>query len=483
MFRQIFSVIIIWIACSSSAMATATGTIIPASGAFQWEVSTQDSEHFEIHFHIHEGTFLYQEHLHLTASDTSLQFTLPPGSTHIDPMEGSITIYRDELLISVTHSDKAEFEVLLEYQGCADNGFCYPPVQEKIWVTAPTAPKAPKTGFALLFDHSFIWIGLSFFGMGLLLAFTPCVLPMIPILAGILSGEKNLSSRRAFSLSLTYVLAMSVTYALAGILAAHMGHTLQASFQKPWIIFSFALLLLLLALKQMDWLKIPSIDFLSRLDIFFQHKLPQGTYLGAAGLGVLATLIASPCVTAPMVGALTYISQTQDIVLGGFALWMMGLGLGAPLLVLGTLGSQYLPKKGPWMKTIQRLFAFLLLALSAWFMERAYSEYQAQTLPLISVPNASIAAHADKGTILDFDARWCSNCRMLKKTVLPILAAGHDWAVQIVDISDFNTKDQEMMARYKVVAPPTFIFLNKEGIEIGRLVGEEITLGNIEKIE
>lgn len=223
-----------------------------------------------------------------------------------------------------------------------------------------------------LFYHSFLWVGISFFGMGLLLAFTPCILPMLPILAGILNGTSTLSPQKAFLLSFTYVLAMSMTYAFAGILAAHLGYTLQSSLQTPLVLGSFAVLLLFVAFQQLGWLSFVRISFLGHLSTFLHKKLPQGSFVGAAGMGLLATLIASPCVTAPMVGALTYIAQTGDKVLGGFALWMMGLGLGTPLLILGTLGGRYIPKTGPWMKTVQHFFALILMGLSFWFFNRIF---------------------------------------------------------------------------------------------------------------
>ena len=530
MFRHLFWIIVV--AITSCCIQAAT-PILPESEAFQWEIASQDPHHIEIHFRIHEGTFLYQDQVHLTTEHTPLKVHLPEGLSHLDPIEGSSTkIYRQDLIIPVTYDSTKDFEMILEYQGCTDNGFCYPPVRESIWITVSEAPNT-----ASLFGKSFIWIGMSFFGMGLLLAFTPCVLPMLPILAGILGGTAVLSSRKAFSLSLVYVLAMAFTYAIAGVLAARLGHTLQATFQTPWILFTFAAFLVLLALKQIEWISFTSIGFLDTLGTFFQKRLPQGTYFGAAGMGVLATLIASPCVTAPMMGALTYIAQTGDMVLGGFALWMMGLGLGAPLLVLGTLGGRYIPKAGPWMETVQQVFALVLIGLGIWLVDRiisppaiyglwglwalfgayllgafnlskkgfaprigmlllvlaVFSFWQMMTsthtfiereVPQTALPsNNKSEPPVFSGILLDFDATWCITCRTLKKTVLPLLKEAGVWEVKIIDMSERTPAIQAIMAEYQVIAPPTFIFLDQTGKEVGRLSGgDEITLQNIDKI-
>jgi thioredoxin:protein disulfide reductase len=531
MFQRFLLLVVIYV---TSFSIQAAAPIIPEIEAFQWEIISQNSKQFTVHFSIQEGTFLYQDQVHLTTSDTPLEAHLPDGITHLDPAGGETTkIYRQKLDIPVTHHSLKDFEMILEYQGCTDSGFCYPPVRESVWMTISDPPN-----MITLFKKSFLWIGLSFFGMGLLLAFTPCVLPMLPILAGILSGPEVLSSRKAFSLSLVYVLAMAITYAIAGVLAADLGYTLQGTFQTPWILFTFAAFLILLALKQLGWVSFGQTGFLENLGTFIHNKLPQGTYLGAAGMGILATLIASPCVTVPMIGTLTYITQTGDMILGGFALWMMGLGLGAPLLVLGTLGGRYIPKAGPWMETVQRLFALVLIGLGIWLVDRVISlpavyglwglwalfgayllrafhlsekglpprlgmlllvlaafsfwqminsthEIMIKEQSIYAAPHVikEIKSQAPMGVLLDFDASWCITCRALKKTVLPILQEAGQWEIRVIDMSERTPEIQTLMAQYQVVAPPTFIFLNLEGKEIARLAGgEEIILQNINKI-
>jgi thiol:disulfide interchange protein DsbD len=217
-----------------------------------------------------------------------------------------------------------------------------------------------------------LWLNLAgFFGFGLLLAFTPCVFPMIPILSSLIIGQgARVTTRRAFLLSLSYVLAMAVTYTLAGVAAALFGKNLQIAFQNPWILGSISVMFVLLALAMFDvyQFQLPA-GWQARLNEL-SNRQSAGTYIGAAVMGFLSALVVGPCVAAPLAGILLYIGMSGDAVLGGISLFVLSLGMGLPLLIIGTSAGRLLPKAGPWMNTIKAVFGVLMLAVAVWFLDR-----------------------------------------------------------------------------------------------------------------
>lgn len=243
----------------------------------------------------------------------------------------------------------------------------------------------------LLKNNNWLLIITGFFIFGLLLAFTPCVLPMIPILVGIIAGQgKKLNMRKAFSLSLTYILAMSFTYACAGVLAGYAGSYVQAFFQNEWVITIFSIVFVLLALSLFGFYEL-------QLPHRWQHKITEysnrqvgGTYLGVAVMGFLATLIVSPCVSAPLVGVLSYIGNTGNMLVGGIALFVMGLGMGLPLIVVGTGGGKLIPKSGSWLNIIKVFLGILLLGVAIWMLSRIISDQTTIILVSILIIGSSI---------------------------------------------------------------------------------------------
>ncbi|HEY6984544.1 MAG TPA: protein-disulfide reductase DsbD, partial [Rhodanobacteraceae bacterium] len=309
-----------------------------------------------------------------------------------------------------------------EYQGCQDNGICYPVMSKKVKVEVPAAtaeelaaakaslvPTAaanrgltspapasaayPASGRgesaaanasgqseeqALAANLSTNrWLALlSFFGFGLLLAFTPCVFPMIPILSGIIAGSgENISTRRAFVLSVVYVLATCAVFTLAGVVAGLAGANLQAAFQKPWILWSFAILFVVLALSMFGFyeLQLPTRWQTKIADISNQQR--GGSLIGVAIMGLLSALIVGPCVAPPLAAAVLYISQTHDPVFGGLALFVLSLGMGAPLVVFGTAAGKFLPRAGAWMDAVKAVFGVLFLGLAIWMLARVVDAF------------------------------------------------------------------------------------------------------------
>lgn len=218
-------------------------------------------------------------------------------------------------------------------------------------------------------EHLFLTLA-GFYGAGLLLAFTPCVLPMVPILSSILAGQKQSGTMRAFQLSLIFVLSMAVTYAAAGMLAGYLGGTVQTLMQQTWIIVAFSMIFVLMAGSMFGLFHLSMPAFIQRHANRAHDHLQAGNVLGVAAMGVLSTLIASPCVTAPLLSVLTYISQTGSPIQGGMILFVLALGMGTPLLLFGMGQAALLPKTGMWMEQIKKLFGVMMLALAVWMLSR-----------------------------------------------------------------------------------------------------------------
>jgi thiol:disulfide interchange protein DsbD len=237
--------------------------------------------------------------------------------------------------------------------------------------TDTSAPQAEDSRLAAaLSGPDRIWTLLTFFGFGLLLAFTPCVFPMVPILSGIIAGAGNISTRRAFVLSLVYVLATAVVFTIAGVVAGLAGANLQIVFQTPWILVSFALLFVVLSFSMFGFYELQLPSRLQTRLTELSNKQSGGSLFGVAIMGVLSALIVGPCVAPPLAAAVLYISQTRDPILGGLALFSLALGMGAPLLAFGTAAGRILPRAGAWMDAVKAVFGVLFLGLAIWMLDR-----------------------------------------------------------------------------------------------------------------
>lgn len=369
---------------------------LPVDEAFQLSATHQD-ETVTLFWQIAPEYYLYKHRLRFEqpGAASSPASEIPAGKAKHDEYFGDVEVYYGSL--SVTLSDLAAgaegkpAALRVSYQGCADAGLCYPPQNRYLEFTGGNiriASQSPDSGpapserspiteeqefTALLADAPLLKVLALFLAAGLALTFTPCVLPMVPIISSIVVGREQQPGRtRAFALSLTYVLAMAITYAMAGTITGYFGAelNLQMKLQSPWVLSAIALLFVLFALAMFGFyeLRLPNA-LQSRL-----HNLSQqqqgGTYLSVAIIGILSSLIVSPCVSAPLAGALVYISSTGDPLLGGLALLALGLGMGIPLLLIGTFGADILPKAGQWMNQVKVFFGVLLLGVAIWMVER-----------------------------------------------------------------------------------------------------------------
>ena len=372
----------------------------------------QQNNKLQVSFNIADGYYLYRHQFKFTTENaTIIPVILPEGEHHEDEFFGVQQIFTGQLdfTIDITEA-KSDANITIRYQGCADKGLCYPPTKKTLdlsevelttaftnsttsaenILSALNSPNA-ETVNALagnsvdssadsseqhqlvdMLKSDSVWLTLvAFFIGGLLLSFTPCVFPMYPILTGIIVGQGNkLSTKRAFALSFAYVQGMAVTYTLLGIVVAIAGAQFQAMFQHPIVLIVLSVLFIFLALSMFGLFNLA-------LPSSWQNKLNQlssnqkgGSYFGVLVMGAISGLVASPCTTAPLTGALLYISQSGDILLGASALYALSLGMGLPLLVLGSSGGKLLPKAGNWMTVIKNIFGLLLLAVPIFLLER-----------------------------------------------------------------------------------------------------------------
>ncbi len=347
----------------------------------------------------------------LSPKNAKLQINYPQGITKKDHGPNAYEIYKDTVVIPiiVSTTDGAplktkHIKLLVSYQGCSEGGFCYPPIKEtvtvdltKVTAALPENQQAPAPTseqdkvMQMLMTQSLGFILLGFMGFGLLLAFTPCVLPMLPILSAIIVGQdKEMSTLKAFKLSLVYVLGMAINYALIGILAGLLGSHFQELFQAPVFLVTFSVLFFILALSLFGFYELQLPHALNQRIHSWGNRHQGGTYFGVGVMGFLSTLVVSPCVTAPLVGALGYIGRTGDALLGGTALFFMGIGMGIPLMVFGTSEGKLLPKTGPWMKDVKAFFGVLMIFVSIDLLERIIPDIAAIILWAIAWAIAGI---------------------------------------------------------------------------------------------
>ncbi|WP_060844251.1 protein-disulfide reductase DsbD [Pseudomonas sp. St29] len=350
---------------------------LPVDKAFTFTSERLPSGETQLFWQIADGYYLYQKRLKFDGLAQDHQPALPDGEHHSDEFFGEQTVYRQGLEVKLPAA--ASGKVKLGWQGCADAGLCYPPQTLEVnlgGTPAVAAGNSAATGNGTAQDQLLAndlqqksWgLGLlAFFGFGLLLAFAPCSLPMLPILAGIVVGS-GASPRRGLALASSYVLCMALVYAGMGVIAALLGSNLQAWLQQPWVLGSFAALFVLLALPMFGFFELQMPAFLrDRLEGASRQR-QGGSLIGCGALGALSALLVGPCMTAPLAGGLLYIAQTGNALFGGLALFALGLGIGLPLLLLVTLGNRFLPKPGPWMNLLKGVFGFLFLGTAIYML-------------------------------------------------------------------------------------------------------------------
>ncbi len=381
--------------------------LLPADEAFRFYAEVKDPRTLWVSWQVADGYYLYREKFKFDLADAQGvhlgEVSIPHGEPRHDEEFGAVEIFHKEIGFALplerAEGGPVHLELRAGFQGCAERGVCYPPMEKLASLELPAADAAPApvasapagecemksaTGFVetapqseqcQIFDSlkkDSLWLtAASFLGMGLLLAFTPCIFPMIPILSGLVVGHGHaITPRRGFLLSLSYVLASALAYAGFGVLAGLFGGNLQAMFQEPWVIIAFSSLFVALALSMFGLFDLQMPSFIQARAVGLSNRQQGGTLTGAAVMGVLSALIVGPCVAAPLAGALIYIGQTGDALLGFLALFSMGLGMGLPLLAIGASAGKLLPRAGVWMNSVKAGFGVGLLGIAAWLLER-----------------------------------------------------------------------------------------------------------------
>jgi thiol:disulfide interchange protein DsbD len=371
---------------------------LPVDEAFAPSAIALNGSRVELSWRIAPGYYLYKHQFQVTSKTESVglgRLDLPDGTPKHDEFLGDVEVYHDNVTatLPVVRATPAPMDLDLEvtYQGCAEAGLCYPPTTRMLSVALPEAtavsdlpprldePASELSKWVEILRYGSLWlVVVSFFGGGLALAFTPCVLPMVPILSGIIAGEGDkVSSARGFALALSYVLGMAIVYTGAGIAAALAGAQLQAAFNQPWVIATFAGVFVLLAIAMFGGydLQMPSA-IQSRLAAV-SGRQRNGTVIGAFIMGALSSLVVTACVAPILIGALTMMAQTGDVLRGGLALFAMSLGMGTPLLLVGAAQGHLLPKVGAWMVTVKGVFGFMLLGVAIYLLTRIVPGYVA----------------------------------------------------------------------------------------------------------
>lgn len=386
---------------------------LPVEEAFTLDFY-QQGDQVEIQVHIEPGYYLYRKQFKFTSDEVNFEpVELPKGIWHEDEFFGRQQIYKESFsfsikLLSIENSQSDNAEISMRYQGCAEKGLCYPPNTQVFPVSefssendnqavlnalsissankdiqaenslnsSATASVGEQFELADMLANNNILITLvAFFLGGLLLAFTPCVFPMYPILTGIIVGQsEQLTTGKAFRLSFAYVQGMAVTYTLLGVVVALAGAQFQAMFQHPVVLVTLSLLFIVLALSMFGVFNLALPQSWQQKLTNLSNQQKGGSYWGVLAMGAISGLVASPCTTAPLTGALLYISHSGDVLLGAAALYALSLGMGLPLLVLGSSGGKLLPKAGSWMTVIKNCFGLLLLAVPVFLLERFLPE-------------------------------------------------------------------------------------------------------------
>ncbi|MBS9929932.1 protein-disulfide reductase DsbD [Vibrio alginolyticus] len=394
----------------NNSFGTSSDSFVPVDQAFPFNFYQQDDK-LMLDWQVRDGYYLYQERLSVAGEKVSLgELQMEDGTPHKDEFFGDVHIYTQPLFVNVPMHDWQDgARVVVQYQGCAKAGFCYPPETRVIPInaftssnsdstTATTASKAEQaptatppaaqsstsddTSSAPVTQQDSLaanladnwWTPLLFLALGVGLAFTPCVLPMYPILTSIVLGSGKLSQRRALGLSFVYVQGMALTYTLLGLVVASAGMQFQAAMQHPYVLIGLSVLFIALALSMFGLysLQLPSSvqTWLNNLS----NKQQGGSSAGVFAMGAISGLVCSPCTTAPLSGALLYVAQSGDLLTGGIALYALAMGMGIPLILVAVFGNKLLPKAGGWMDRVKTLFGFILLAAPIFLLERIMPE-------------------------------------------------------------------------------------------------------------
>ena len=496
--------------------------------AFQVSAEYQTKGEIVLNVKPAKGYYIYRESIKFKLvknnGDLSLGAPqLPQGKIKFDENFGKeLETYPKDfsiLLPLINNKDASGMILSMELQGCADKGICYPPMELRFTLSGLQSvvngvlyeegaeadlSKPKKLGLSDLWsarDDAGMLTGMlqnispiillgSFFILGLAMALTPCVLPMLPIMSSVIFGSKtnrhrDISKLRSSVLALSYVFGMAIMYSVAGMITAALGANIQAWLQNPWVLSAFALMLLALAASLFGFYELRLPQSLHNKIDRIAGKQEGGSVIGAFMLGAISTLIASPCVTAPLAGVLAFIAQTGSIPLGGILLFVMALGMGLPLMLLAIGAKGIIPKAGAWMTVVQKLFGVMLVALAVWVampiftssktssnetMHRLESGIVFQRVANTAQLDALLSQAKQKGqpVLLDFYADWCVTCKEMELLTFSnekVKAALSTYQLIQVDVTKNTVEHQRILKQYALFGPPAILFFDANGEE------------------
>jgi thiol:disulfide interchange protein DsbD len=504
-------------------MALAADAFLDPEQAFQLTARVGDDRTLLLHFQVAPGYYLYRERFEVRTLGPDVALSppaFPAGVVKFDEtFQKDVEIYHDGLEVPLNVlSAPAQFTLAVTHQGCADKGLCYPPQVHRLQVrtqggalrevrvlaadllgdsprgadgntvAAPAGPDSVFDRFGTVLRSGSLWAVAGMFALaGLLLSFTPCVLPMVPILSSIILGQGGAGSRRrGLALSSAYALGMALVYTAMGVAAGLAGEGLAAALQTPWVLGGFALVLVALSLSMFGFyeLQIPAA-WQTRLHMA-SRQVEGGRLGGVFVMGGVSALIVGPCVAAPLAGALVYISQTHDVVLGGVALFAMACGMSVPLLLVGLSAGALLPRAGAWMEWVKRGFGVLLLAVAAWMVwpvlpfgaaaEVIGASTHATPGDGVVFRRIRTAAELDEAVrtagrpvLFDFYADWCVSCKEMERftfTDPAVKARMGEMLLLQVDVTANNADDKALMRRYGLFGPPAILLFDTAGREL-----------------
>lgn len=464
-----------------------------AQAPFSLQAHTQDRLVY-LDWTIAPHHYLYKNQIKIDLKDpknSSLGRIMFPkaGHTH-DQLYGDQAVYRKQLKLVIplqqTAAQSGLIKLLVRYQGCESGRICLPPETRLVSINLAKnrtlisdvgrKMETLKPSVAHL-EHGNIALNLlTFFGMGILLAFSPCAFPLLPILAGMIIG-KDATRSRALALASSYVMGIGISYASLGIAAAYFGASLQITLQTPAAHWLIALIMLFFACRLFDL--IPSIfnfGWGTILHTWTNHLSRQGHILAMLCIGALSSLAISACVTPPLVAALTYSAQTGQIVLGASVLFVLGLGLGLPLWLIAVVGEKWLPRSGPWLRWTKILIGILMLGYAVTLVfphiterfSQGQNAAQFEKIGTLDQLNTQLATAktAHRPTLLQAYADWCATCRGLEQHVFTrpdIRTALKNWQALRLDLTQLSGQKQSIMATYHIIGPPTLIFFDANG--------------------
>lgn len=493
--------------CFIALSAQAETQFLPPEKAFIPQLTQLDEQTFVAHFTVAPNYYLYRDRMSFSAEGKTLDAIFPKGKIKDDPSFGKVEVFGHDVQIQLKFKTPAPADQIItfKYQGCADAGICYPPQTQQLQAGKNTPVDRLKNLFGSssnsgttgntpipsepdYFAGSFLGTLGVFFLAGIGLALTACMYPLIPIVSGIVIGhnDKQIKPKRwqAFGLTFVYVQGMALAYTAIGIAAAATGTLLVVILQQPWVIATFALFFVFMALAMMGvfHLQLPQgpHNFINTL----ANRLPGGRWLSVFVMGLLSALLVGPCIAPPLAAALAYLGTTGDLVLGGAALYVMALGLGLPLLLIGAFGSTILPRlSGRIMHGIKLFFGVVLLAMAVWVSRPLWAPYLSPSQHELSFQSVSSSAQLDQALIaargktvmIDFYADWCVACIEFERETLTDKAVQRelkDIVLIRLDVTKNSSDDAGLLARFGLYGPPALIFFGPNGQELKpRVIG------------